>query len=127
MTEQEARDRLERMVAHDDEPPLSTDEIDDLLALARRADSLGAAPSDDGWSPTYDLNYAAAEGWRWKAGKVAGRYSAQVDGATFQRQQLFAHCLRMAEQYALRLVGSAPIGQASGEDLDDLEEVIGNG
>jgi hypothetical protein len=39
-----ARARLERMVAADEEPTLTPTEIDDLLALARRADTAGTAP-----------------------------------------------------------------------------------
>lgn len=35
------------------------------------------------WTPTYDLNYAAAEAWLRKAGKAAGLISFAADGAKF--------------------------------------------
>jgi hypothetical protein len=52
------------------------------------------------WTPTWDLRRAAAEGWRWKAAKVAAQYEVSVGtGKTFKRDQQYAMCLKMAEQY----------------------------
>lgn len=51
------------------------------------------------WVPTYDLNAAAAEGWRWKAAQVAGRYSFASDGQQFSRSEFIAHCFQMSSQY----------------------------
>lgn len=62
------------------------------------------------WQGTYDLNAAAAEGWRWKAGKCAGRFGFTTDGQSFQRQQVHAHCLEQAAVYQRRVNGSAPTG-----------------
>lgn len=154
-----ARARLERMVAHDQAPTLSSAEIDDLLLMAQRPDADGYVPYSawrastvytqwqyriptvnnghyytvttagtsaasepvwptasgatvvDGgvtwresgsylWTPTYNLKAAAAEGWRLKAGKVASHYAISADGASAQRQQMYEHCLRMAEQFS---------------------------
>jgi hypothetical protein len=54
------------------------------------------------WARTYDLNAAAAVGWRWKAGLVAHKYAFGTDGQTFTRNQWFAHCMQMAEVYGKR-------------------------
>lgn len=58
------------------------------------------------WAPTYDLNAAAAEGWRWKAAKVVGEFDFGTDGQTFSRSQKQAGCLAMAERFAKRVTGS---------------------
>ena len=52
--------------------------------------------------PTFDLDHAAAEGWRWKAGKCSPDYSANLDGAQLARNQRYEHCLEMANRYAGR-------------------------
>lgn len=106
MTEAEAQARLKRMVAYDVDPVLSGDEIADLLNLARREDGEGLAPSDDDWEPTFDLDYAAAEGWRWKAGRTVPRYGVTLDTESLQRQQVYAHCISQADRFARKLVGT---------------------
>lgn len=107
MNEAEARARLEAMVAADEEPALSFQEIAALLAMSKLVDAYGRAPSDPAWEPTWDLNRGAAEGWRWKAAKLAARYDFDADGQSFQRSQAFEHCERMAEMYRRRIVSSA--------------------
>lgn len=67
----------------------------------------GLAP----WSPTWDLNAAAAEGWRWKAAKVSARYDFDGDGQRFSRSQLLKHCLAMAGEYARKVVQSVPVNR----------------
>lgn len=108
MTEAEARARLEAMVAASSEPTLSDAEVDDLVDLAKRADSEGRAPSDVAWVPTWDLNSAASEGWQRKAGKVVANFRFSSDGQSFDRHQVFEMCERRAADYAMRVVGSVP-------------------
>lgn len=79
------------------------------MVLAGRADSLNLPPSDPEWVATYDLNAAAAEGWRWKAGKVAGAYNIGQDGSTLQRSDMHKQCLAMAAYYDER------VGQTVGD------------
>lgn len=62
------------------------------------------------WTPTYDLNAAAAEGWRWKAAKVAGEFDFNTDQQDFSRSQKHAACLAMAEHYQKRVSGSIKVG-----------------
>lgn len=163
-----ARARLERLVQWDIDPALTVDEVDDLLAVARRRDSAGNGPSNttdagtwaasteflagtiirvastpvrywrcvttgishavepswpnlagypvidkwsflDGfvvwedagsdWTPTWDLDAAAADGWMTKAAKAAGRFDFAEDGQQFTRSQIISHCRAMAESY----------------------------
>ncbi len=106
MTEEQALVRLGRMTAASEDPALDAEELADLLALSAVADGEGLAPSDDTWTPTWDLNRGAAEGWRWKAAKAASRFDFQADGASYNRSQVVAHCERMAAQYRRKIVSN---------------------
>lgn len=110
MTETEAWESVAAMVAADSEPLLTDLEVAYLVELGRRPDSDGLLPDDVGWSGAYNLNAAAAEGWRRKAGKVAGQFSFTTDGQTFHRAEMYKACLDMAQHYANRLAGSIPTG-----------------
>ncbi len=77
----------------------------------------GVAP----WLGEWSLMAAAAEGWRWKAGKVAGRFTFSSDVNSFQRRQMHEMCLQMADQYSK---GGGTIGVVSGDYAYD--PVIGN-
>ena len=52
-------------------PTLADAEIDELLAQSGLADASGLAPLHEEWTPTYDLNSAAAAGWLIKAGRAS--------------------------------------------------------
>lgn len=73
------------------------------------------------WLGAWALNEAAAEGWRWKAGKVAGRFSFSSEVNSFQRRQIHEMCLQMAEQYSK---GGATVAVVSRDYVYD--PVIGN-
>lgn len=102
MTPEEVLTRLTTMTAAESEPALSAIELDELVRLARRADTSGREIDDDDWTPTYDLNAAAAIGWTWKAGKAASDVTFNTDGQGFSMSHLFDHCERMAKRYASR-------------------------
>lgn len=95
----DVRARLERMLRPDLDPTLTDAEVDDLLAGAKRTDADGLAPSDPAWTPTYDLDQAAADGWEAKAGKAATGFDFGEDGQRFNRSQLFDQCMKMAALY----------------------------
>lgn len=61
------------------------------------ADQKGSARYVDARS--YDLNMAAADGWRELMASKAGLYKFTADGATYERQQWFEHCRQMATYY----------------------------
>ena len=104
-----ARARLARMVAADQEPTLDSDAIDELLAMAVRPDAAGLISTEDGYVTTWDLNAAAAEGWRWKAAQVANRFDFGADGQTFSRSDFLKHCLEMADRYSKRYASSVKV------------------
>lgn len=52
------------------------------------------------WIPTWDLNFAAAEGWRWKAGKLTAESDFSADSGQFLRSQQYKQCIGMADKYA---------------------------
>lgn len=99
MTETEARARLERLTAPDMEPLLDTEDIDDLLELAKRPDTDGYVPSDAEWTPTWDIDSAACAAWEVKAGRAAAGYRFSEDGQSFSRDQVHQQCLNMAKLY----------------------------
>lgn len=98
------------MTAATTHPVLTPDEVADLLSMFAVADASGYAPSDIGWTPTYDLNRAAAEGWRWKAGKAAAEFDfSSEERSKFERSQVHAACMAQSHAYANRVVGSVRV------------------
>lgn len=102
MTEEDARASLERMVAAEAHPLLTDADLDELLAAAQITDSDGLDPTDDDWTPTWDLHGAAADGWERKAGLVAGDYDFGEDGQRFDRSQVHAMCIKQADRFDSR-------------------------
>lgn len=92
--------RLKAMTAWEQEPALSDEEVDALLAQFSVPDADGNVPSDEEWTPTYNLRKAAAEGWRWKMGRASDLISTDLDGDRMSADQVFEHCRRMVWQYA---------------------------
>lgn len=87
------------------------------------------------WLPTYALTWAAAEGWRWQAAKVAERYKFQADGGTFVRDQVFTHCLKMVNEYqeqanntpqSVRALGNLVVDRMGISAIPYWYEVMGN-
>lgn len=105
------RERLQSMTAASTEPTLSEAELDELLVMSALPDVDGALPTDDDWVPTYDLNRGAAEGWRWKAAKVATHFDfSQPEGQNLSRSQKHKAMLEMADRYAKRIAASVDMG-----------------
>lgn len=108
MTEEEVTDKLTLLCLAEDDPALDSDQLADITAFARRPDADGNVYGDTAWTPTYDIDAAAAEGWRRKAGLAAARFSFAADGQRFDRAQIYAHCIQQADFYARRSMGSIP-------------------
>lgn len=119
ITRAQAKQRLERMTAASCEPVLSDDHIEDLIDMAKRPDQYGVAPSNSSWTPTFELNAGAAEGWRLKAALSAVSTDFTVDGASYSESQIFKHCEKMAAYYEARIV------TRSGNHFE-YDNVIGN-
>lgn len=92
--------QLGRMTAADQEPTLSSADIEDLLTMFKKTDSAGYLPADPLWTPTYNLRAAAREGWKWKAARAAELQSTDLDGDRMSANQIFEHCQRMIKVYS---------------------------
>lgn len=114
--------KLSLMTAACAEPKLSNDELETLLGMFAKTDAAGNAPADAGWTPTYKLRAAAAEGWRWKAAKASELISSDLDGDRMSANQLFEHCQRMVRSYSSS--GSAEIPTENTGKYESLADVF---
>jgi len=108
LTEAEAQEQIERMVQASTDPALSADEVTDLVNAAARPDTDGYDRTDDAWTPTWDLNAAAAEGWSRKASLAANLFNFAEDGQRFDRSQIYANCVTQRDYYAAKGHGALP-------------------
>lgn len=113
--------RLKRMIDADCAPVLTDDDVADLLVGARRNDATGNAPTSVDWTPTYDLNAAAAAGWLRKAGRAAPTVNYQTPKVTAYRAQIFDHCMAMHERFRRQARGTIATKSATREASDALE------
>lgn len=124
MDKDAARVRLSNMVAADARPSLSEADLDALLDLARRPDAMGRGITEPDWQPTWNLNAAAAEGWRWKAARCAGDFTFSADGASFDKGAVMEKCLAMEAKYAGLDYGTLATEAAPGQPLYDSPRLI---
>lgn len=57
------------------------------------------------WTPTWDLNWATAEGWLLKQGRVSSAYNISDTGQALSRSDLFTHMAAMEKRYRRRCLG----------------------
>ncbi|MCA1608266.1 MAG: hypothetical protein LC730_02265, partial [Acidobacteria bacterium] len=57
---------------------------------------------DDDWTPTYDLNAAAAAGWLIKAARAAATVEVDPPGSGIVTSKIFENCRAMARIYSAR-------------------------
>ena len=96
------------MVQASTDPALSADEVTDLVNAAARPDTDGYDRTDDAWTPTWDLNAAAAEGWSRKASLAANLFNFAEDSQRFDRSQIYANCVTQRDYYAAKGQGALP-------------------
>lgn len=94
-----AIDKLKKMTAWDVEPALTEGELEELLTPVSKADTSGRPPSDVDWTPTFDLNAAAANGWLIKAGRAAALVEVDPPGSGIMSSKVFDNCRAMARIY----------------------------
>ena len=100
-------ERLKALTAWDSEPVLTEDDLAQALAAAALTDAAGLEPLNEEWSPTYDLNAAAAQGWLLKAAKAASIVDEPSAGAVTSK--VFDNCRKMAGLYAAKRTFAARI------------------
>lgn len=86
----------------DTEPALTTADLDVLVSLCREVDVDGIWPSEDGWTQTYNVNYAVAQAWLLKASRLTPRYLFMSGGKMLSRQQFYDHCMKQYKIYAMK-------------------------
>lgn len=122
-TEAEALDELARLTQAETAPELEPDDLATALRAGTLPDSSGRAPGDPAWTPTYDLNLAAAAGWEMKAGKAASAQLATggalsriedrgtaISYATGNGANVVSHAREMAALYRARSQAAQPSG-----------------
>lgn len=125
MTEAEARARIELLAAASEEPVLATADVNVLLIMAKRVDVNGLQPGDATWTPTWAINYAVAQGWLIKAGRLSGRYLFMSGGKMFARQQMFDHCMKLHAKYAMK-AGISAVRLGPEDEFAETVPLLGN-
>jgi hypothetical protein len=104
--------QLKRMAgeAHKATPMLDDATIQTIAdESARVVDADGFTPDDAEYTDTYDLEVAAAECWRTKAGMVAEGYDFSAEGAMLTRSQMHRHYLEQATLHGARAGNMSPV------------------
>lgn len=113
--------RLTEMVAADQRPALSAESVGRLLDDFRVRDRDGNLVTDAGYVETWNLNAAAAEGWRRKAALVAGDFTFSADDASYSKGDVLANMEKMVAMYAAKDVGVASL---AGRERDYLTDAL---
>lgn len=113
--------RIRTITAYQTDPTLTDAEITLLVDTYKVNDFSGLVPTDPDWEGTWDFNGAAHEGWLWKAAKVSEGYDFSSDVNSFSRDQLYQHCVDMAERWHKNKAGTLELG-----GLSEIAPVIGN-
>jgi len=96
----EPLDKLKLMTAWDLAPTLDEAELNELLGTAAMKDAAGSAPAAVDWSPTYDLNSAAAQAWLIKAARASSLVEVDPPGSGIVTSKVFDNCRAMAQFYS---------------------------
>ena len=95
-------DKLKLITAWEDDPALTEDELEEILASVGVTDSEGFGPGEEDWSPSYDINKAASEAWLIKAARAAALIEVDPPESGVVTSKIFDNCRRMARLYAAR-------------------------
>lgn len=99
-------EKLKLLTAWNLEPVLSADELNESLWAYATADANGFAPISEAWTPTYNLNAAAAHVWLIKAARAAATVEVEA-GSGIVTSKVFENCRSMAKTFAAK--GTATI------------------
>lgn len=90
------------MTAWDSEPALTEDELGATLDAFAREDINGLAPINEEWTPTYDINAAAAQAWLVKAARASTLTEVDPPGSGIVTSKIFDNCRAMARIYGAK-------------------------
>ena len=105
-------EKLKKLTAWETEPALTEDEVEELLDAAALEDKAGLAPLHEEWTPTYDLNAAAAAGWLLKAGRASSTTETEPE-SFYVTSKIFDNCCRMARIYRAKISSTLSIASGS--------------
>ncbi len=99
-------DKLKALTAWETEPVLTETGVEDILGNASVADAEGNAPSNDDWTPTYDINKAAAEAWLIKAARASALTEIDPPESGIVTSQVFENCMNMSREFKAKATSS---------------------
>jgi hypothetical protein len=103
-------EKLKKLTAWNTDPTLTEAELNELLTGASLEDKEGRAPLHAEWTPTYDLNAAAASAWLIKAGRVSS--TTEIEPESFYvTSKVFDNCCKMAGFYRAKGKMSLSVAQ----------------
>jgi hypothetical protein len=102
-------ENLKALTAWDTEPELTETEVESLLDASAIADVDGLAPTDGEWTPTYNLNKAAATGWLIKAARASDQTAVDPPESGIVTSKVFDNCLRMSREYKAKATASVTV------------------
>ena len=94
-------------------PVLSDEAVDQLLEDHSIPDAAGLLPGDVLWTPTYDLNAAAAAGWLLKAAKASCLVEVDPPGSGIVTSKIFENCRAMARSFRAKTGSSVRVTRPS--------------
>jgi hypothetical protein len=106
-------EKLKLITAWTDDPALSEDELEDVLAESALPDEEGKHREEEGWAPTYDINLAARDAWLIKAARAAALVEVDPPESGIVTSRIFDNCRRMARLYSARRSASLTIAEQS--------------
>ncbi len=102
-------ENLKAFTAWDTEPALTETEVESQLDAASMTDADGFAPSDEAWTPTYNLNKAAATGWLIKAARASDQTAIDPPESGIVTSKVFDNCLRMSREYKAKATATVAV------------------
>ena len=124
--------KLRRMVAEPTTTTYSDADITAYIAQYPHIDEFGEQPLDAyglanaDWTPTYDLNGAAADVWEEKAALVIGKFDFSANGGSYSQSQQYDQYMKQVRFYRSRRMPSTVMLVKHPQETAFDESWIGN-
>lgn len=102
--------RVGLLCAATERPALSADDLGTIVDAFQVPDASGVLFTEEGYTPTWDVNGAVAEAFRVKAARVAADFTFSADDGSFSKGEVMAKLLQMADEYGQRGLRVIPAG-----------------
>lgn len=136
--------RLRRMVGEPTEATYTDEALEDAIERYPLEDARGEGPwvestttpgtleANPDWTPTYDLNQAAADVWQEKASAFVGAFDFSDAGQSFSRSQVHGQMMAQARYYRARrspktiTLRPEPLAQGTEQFSDGFDSDLSN-